>query len=153
MFEPRLCGICGGQSGTGAGFLRVLRFLLSIVIPPTASHSSSIIRGWYNRPVSGRYTKRTQVSCHAKKLKKKLLHINLGSIPGRGNIFHYVQTTFVSSDFESLLFLDQSCWGIYTVAYPHQNTDIMNTWIFFLLRGFSPPANYADRATTACQRS
>jgi hypothetical protein len=30
------CGICGGQSGTGAGFLRVLRFPLSILIPPTA---------------------------------------------------------------------------------------------------------------------
>jgi hypothetical protein len=25
------CGICGGQSGTGAGFLRVLRFPLPII--------------------------------------------------------------------------------------------------------------------------
>jgi hypothetical protein len=46
-------GICGGQSGAGAGFLRVLRFPLSIFIPPN-SPSSSIIRGWYNRPFSGR---------------------------------------------------------------------------------------------------
>jgi hypothetical protein len=53
-------GICGGQSGTGAGFLRVLRFLLAILIPPTAPHSSSIIRGWYYRPISGRRTKWTQ---------------------------------------------------------------------------------------------
>jgi hypothetical protein len=30
--------ICGGQSGTRAGFLRVLRFPLSIVIPPTTPH-------------------------------------------------------------------------------------------------------------------
>jgi hypothetical protein len=30
------CGICGGQSGTGAGFLRVLQFSLPIPIPPTA---------------------------------------------------------------------------------------------------------------------
>jgi hypothetical protein len=44
-------GICGAQSGIGADFLRVLRFLLPIFIPPTAPHlSSSIIRGWSNRP-------------------------------------------------------------------------------------------------------
>jgi hypothetical protein len=47
----RSCGICGGQSGTGAGFLRVLRFPLPILIPSTAPHSSSIIRGWYNGPI------------------------------------------------------------------------------------------------------
>jgi hypothetical protein len=46
------CGICGGQSGTGAGFLRVLRFHLPI-IPPIAPHSSPsvIILGSYNSPV------------------------------------------------------------------------------------------------------
>jgi hypothetical protein len=47
-------GICGGQSGTGASLVRVFRFLMP-VIPPTAPYSSSsIIRGLYNRPVSGR---------------------------------------------------------------------------------------------------
>jgi hypothetical protein len=56
----RSCGICGGQSGSGAGFLRVLRFPLPILVPPTAPHSSSIIRGGYNRPISGRWTKWTQ---------------------------------------------------------------------------------------------
>jgi hypothetical protein len=47
----RSSGICGGQIGTGADFLRVLRFLL-ISIQLIALHSSSsiIIRGWYNRP-------------------------------------------------------------------------------------------------------
>jgi hypothetical protein len=45
------CGICGGQSGAGAGFLRVLRFPLPIVISPIAPQSSSsIIWGLYNRP-------------------------------------------------------------------------------------------------------
>jgi hypothetical protein len=45
------CGICGGQSGAGAGFLRVLRFPLPIFITPTAPQSpSSIIWGLYNRP-------------------------------------------------------------------------------------------------------
>jgi hypothetical protein len=59
--QVRSCRICGGQSGTGVGFLRVLRFPLPILIPSTAPHSpSSIIRGWYNRPNCGRRTKRTQ---------------------------------------------------------------------------------------------
>jgi hypothetical protein len=58
--QVRLFGICNGQSGTGAGFLRVFRFPLPILIPSTAPHSSSSIRVWYNRPVSGRNTKWTQ---------------------------------------------------------------------------------------------
>jgi hypothetical protein len=46
------CGIWGGQSGAGTGFLRVLRFPLPIFIPPISPQSpSSIIWGWYNRPV------------------------------------------------------------------------------------------------------
>jgi hypothetical protein len=52
--RTRSCGICGGQSCTRAGFLPVLRFPLPILIPPTAPHSSSTIRSWYNKPVSGR---------------------------------------------------------------------------------------------------
>jgi hypothetical protein len=51
--QVRSCGICGGQSDIVAGSLRVLRFPLPILIL-TAPHSSFIIRGWYNRPVSGR---------------------------------------------------------------------------------------------------
>jgi hypothetical protein len=34
------CGVCGGQSGSGAGFLRVLRFPLPI-IPPISPSSKS----------------------------------------------------------------------------------------------------------------
>jgi hypothetical protein len=63
------CGICGGQSGTGASFLLVLRFPLPILIPPTAPQSSSTIRGWYNRPISGRRTKWSQ--SHPTPRKKK----------------------------------------------------------------------------------
>jgi hypothetical protein len=39
--QVRSCGICSGLSGTGAGFIRVLRFLLPILIPPTAPYLSS----------------------------------------------------------------------------------------------------------------
>jgi hypothetical protein len=46
------CGICGGQIGSGAGFLQVLWLPMLIFIPPIAPQSpSSVIWGWYNRPV------------------------------------------------------------------------------------------------------
>jgi hypothetical protein len=35
------CGICGGQSGVGAGFLLVLQFPLPIFIPPNSPFSQS----------------------------------------------------------------------------------------------------------------
>jgi hypothetical protein len=81
----RSCGICGGQSSTVASFLRVLLFPLSVLIPPTVPHSSSIIRGWHSRPISGRRTEWTQVS-----LPKKLLsfHLRLG-LPGT-YFFHFL---------------------------------------------------------------
>jgi hypothetical protein len=45
-------GICGGQSDAEIGFLQVLRFPLPIFIPPIAPQSpSSLIWGWYSRPV------------------------------------------------------------------------------------------------------
>jgi hypothetical protein len=47
-----LCGIYGGQSGTGTAFFEVLRIPLQIFIPPLAPQLSlAIIWGWYNRPV------------------------------------------------------------------------------------------------------
>jgi hypothetical protein len=55
----------GGQSGAGAGFLLALPVPLSILISSTVSHSSSIIWGWYNRPVVA-----DSVSPHPKQLKK-----------------------------------------------------------------------------------
>jgi hypothetical protein len=47
------CGVWGGQSSTGVGFVRVLRFPWPI-IPPISPSSIIIIRGWHNRPISGR---------------------------------------------------------------------------------------------------
>jgi hypothetical protein len=66
----RVCGhefvwICGLQIDTGASFLRVLRFPLPIFIP-----YSSTIRGWYNRPISGRRTKWTQSHLTPRNKKK-----------------------------------------------------------------------------------
>jgi hypothetical protein len=68
----RSCEIYGGQSGTGAVFLLVLRFPLPIRIPLIAPQSSlsSITRGWYNRPNSGRSTKWAQ--SHPMRKKKSL---------------------------------------------------------------------------------
>jgi hypothetical protein len=48
------CLICGGQSGSGVGFLRYLRYPLPIFISqirvaPQSPSSSTL--GWYNRPV------------------------------------------------------------------------------------------------------
>jgi hypothetical protein len=54
-FDPGSTGICDGQSGAGAGFLRVLRFPLPIFIPKITPQSSSIVWGWYNRPVVAQY--------------------------------------------------------------------------------------------------
>jgi hypothetical protein len=62
--QVRTCRISGGQSGTGAGFLRVFRFPLPILIPLTAPYSLSIILGWYNRPISGTRAKWIQSPPH-----------------------------------------------------------------------------------------
>jgi hypothetical protein len=44
--------LCGGQRGTRACFFRVLRLSLPYFIPPLAPQSpSSIIWGWYGRPI------------------------------------------------------------------------------------------------------
>jgi hypothetical protein len=64
------CGVCGGQSGTGAGFLRVLRFPLPIIPPISTQSTSPIIWGWYNRPVVAEVPKVPQ-----HKLKKKIRYI------------------------------------------------------------------------------
>jgi hypothetical protein len=69
--QDRSCEICGGQNGTGAGLFQVLRFSLPILIPPTTPHSSSTIRGWYNRPNIGRRTKWTQSHSTPRNKKKK----------------------------------------------------------------------------------
>jgi hypothetical protein len=55
--QVRSNGICGEQSGTGTGFLRVLAFPLPILLPSNAPHSSSNIRGLYTRPISDRRAK------------------------------------------------------------------------------------------------
>jgi hypothetical protein len=63
----RSCGICGGQIGTGADFLRLRRFICH---HSTDCSTLIIIRDWYCRPNSDLYAKKT-VSLHPKKLKRK----------------------------------------------------------------------------------
>jgi hypothetical protein len=58
--QVRSCGICGGQNGTGAGFLQILQYPLAIIPLITHHHPSSIIHVWCNRPNSGWCTKWTQ---------------------------------------------------------------------------------------------
>jgi hypothetical protein len=59
LSQVNSCRICGGHSGTGIGLFQVLRFPLPILIPPKAPYSS-LIRGWYNRPINGRRAKLIQ---------------------------------------------------------------------------------------------
>jgi hypothetical protein len=68
------CEICGGQTGAGAGFLRVLvlRFPLPIFIPPIAPQSpSSVIWDWYNKPVVAAVPSGLSHPLRYKKRKKK----------------------------------------------------------------------------------
>jgi hypothetical protein len=67
----RSCGICGGQSGTGPGFLQVLRFPPAILISQNAPYSS-VIWFWYNSPISGQHTKWAQPHPHPTKLNKEI---------------------------------------------------------------------------------
>jgi hypothetical protein len=74
--KVRSCAICGGQSGTGIGFLSAYRFPLPVLIPPTAPDSPSIIWGWYNRPISGRRTKWTQSHPTPRNCKKSYIDLS-----------------------------------------------------------------------------
>jgi hypothetical protein len=51
--------VCGGQSGTGPGILRVFRFPLPIISPISPSSYSPL--GSHNRPISGRSAELTQL--------------------------------------------------------------------------------------------
>jgi hypothetical protein len=76
--QVRSCAICGERNDTGASLLRELRFPLPILIPPTALRlSSSIIRGWYNKPIRSRRSKWTQSNPTPRNLKKNSLCISI----------------------------------------------------------------------------
>jgi hypothetical protein len=66
------CGICGGQSGTRAGFLRELRFRRHNSHSINCSTITSINHpGLVQLASSGRRTKWNQESPHSQKLKEK----------------------------------------------------------------------------------
>jgi hypothetical protein len=62
-------GICGGQNGAGAGFLRVLR--VSPAIHSTKFSILTVTRVRYNRPINGRRAKWTQFGLHPPLYKLK----------------------------------------------------------------------------------
>jgi hypothetical protein len=66
-------GICGGQSGVGVGFLRVLQFPLSKTVHSTNFSILTITRSRYNRPINGRCAEWTQYGLHPPIKKKKKL--------------------------------------------------------------------------------
>jgi hypothetical protein len=69
-------------------FLRVLRFPLPI-ISPTASHSSSsIIRGRYIRPISGRRTNWTQSHSTARSKKKYIYIYSFNCCTSNNSAYH-----------------------------------------------------------------
>jgi hypothetical protein len=86
--QVRSCGICGGQIGTGAGFLWVLPFPLPIIISPTAPHSSSIIRGSYrNKKKISALQYNFYLHCfsfHFSLRISRSLHVMLSVIKGSG---------------------------------------------------------------------
>jgi hypothetical protein len=52
--QVKLCWICGGYSGTGGGFLRVLLIPLPLIHSNNYSTIIIIIWSCYNRPINGR---------------------------------------------------------------------------------------------------
>jgi hypothetical protein len=64
------CGVCDGQNGTGAGFLRVLQVPLPILIPLTAPLSSGA--GIISQTVAALLRRLTSVSPHEKKIIKTI---------------------------------------------------------------------------------
>jgi hypothetical protein len=73
--QVRLYGFYGGQMALGQVFSEYFGFpcQFQILILPTAPHlSSSVIRGWYNWPVSGQRTKWTQSHPTSQATKQKL---------------------------------------------------------------------------------
>jgi hypothetical protein len=111
--QVRSCGICGGQSGTGSGFLWVLWFPLPILIPLTAPHSSSssIIWDWYNRPNSGWCAKWTQSNPTPRnKVFVSFIFILC--------CFLFIIYTILSQSLLSFS-LGSFAWWIPTSSYPH----------------------------------
>jgi hypothetical protein len=83
--QVRWCGICGGQSGT-CTFSPSASFSLPVLLPPTAPHSSSsIIRDWYSRPITGRRTKWTA----PRETKWKKLCLLLSMFLSPGELHHF----------------------------------------------------------------
>jgi hypothetical protein len=138
-------GICGGQSGAGAGFIRVLRFPLPIFIPPISPQSpSSIIWGWYNRPAVAAVpsglsptplTIIKKISPYGSAVKNKYeLFLLLITLTCKLRIFSFVKNSFFFPDF---LLYSSLCYN-YTgltggtcilVRYPMPMASPFDVWL------------------------
>jgi hypothetical protein len=75
--RPRNVGFVIDKVSLGQISSGLLQFPLSILIPPNVVYSS-IIRGWYNRPISGSSTKWTQSHPTPRNFKKNLPFNKIG---------------------------------------------------------------------------
>jgi hypothetical protein len=87
--QIRFCGICGRQSGTGAGVPRVLRFPLPIIPSNAPLSSPSIIRVWYNRSNRGRHS--NWIHSHPQPKKNWTTNIQLVSMEQRLTVTDFIE--------------------------------------------------------------
>jgi hypothetical protein len=132
--------ICGGQSGTGAGFLKVFQFPCQSFIPPVAQQSSSyIIQDWCNRAING-----LNISgCGYTPPTKNRAIVQLEGLDKLKNLIGLIRTS--TSNLQACSTAPQPylrpCAPIHKIV---KQTNSM---------ALSPQASYTDWVTATCRRN